>query len=44
MDTQERLERIEERLAELDTLLERMRAIAAAHPLGRHVLRLLGLG
>jgi hypothetical protein len=40
----ERLEKVEQRLAELDALLERIRALAAAHPMGRRLLHLLGLG
>jgi uncharacterized coiled-coil protein SlyX len=44
MDTDQRLERLEKRLAELDALLARLVAVARAHPAGRVLLKMLGLG
>lgn len=44
METQERLEKLEKRMAELDALLAKLTAVAAAHPLGRMLLKTLGLG
>jgi hypothetical protein len=44
MTDSERLERLERRVAELDALLERLRAVAMRHPFGRQLVKLLGLG
>lgn len=37
--TEERLERVEKRLAEFDALLERLMLLAAGHPVGRKLLK-----
>lgn len=43
MDTEERLSRIESRLAEHDRLIERLISYAKLTPAGRVVLKVLGL-
>lgn len=44
METEERLEKLEKRMAELDALLAKVIAAARAYPAGRLALKILGLG
>lgn len=42
-ETEERLSRLEERVAELDSLLLRVLTVANAHPVGRKILKMIGI-